>query len=137
MTEQTADEVDVERARDRLAEEEGIDRRPRARGGGQRLRGEMVPRRVRDHVRRDGVALEHVPAGIRTPEREVQEEGAVHPPGERIGQHAEGIARAHEDLLEVGVDRDVAERSLVLDGELGDGPFHEGWRGGGHRSAGT
>ena len=93
MTEQAADEVHVERARDGLAEEERVDRRRLARRGRQRLHGEVMPRRVRDDVGGQRLCVEHVASSLRSPEREVQEERTVRTALERAAEDAERILR--------------------------------------------
>ena len=117
VQEQASDQVDVERARDRLGEEE----RARRRGAGELLQrdlGQVVPGDVGDDVGRDVVLAQHVGAG---PVGQVQEGRAI--PADRLvgGGDQEPLVRRQQRLLEAAVERDVRERALVVDGQLGEG----------------
>ncbi len=125
VPQQPSHEVHVERARDRLAEEQRVNRQRPSRFGGQSARGEVMPGGVRDHVRLGVLVDEHVAPGVGLPEREVQEKGAVRPSGRSLRQNAKRIGRPTKHFFQVGVERDVAERGLVADREVIDGSSHE------------
>lgn len=60
MTEEAADQVDIEGARDGLAEKERVDREGRPRRGGEGAGGQVMPCRVGDDVRGDVIVGEDV-----------------------------------------------------------------------------
>ena len=126
MAEQATHEVDIERARDRLPQEERIGRRGLS--SVKRLPGEVMPRRVRDYVGRDVVVDQDVTAAVAAPEGEVERESVIPPSSLSVGQDPERVPVATEHLLQLGVEPHVSKRRLVLDVQLVDRLDHEGRR---------
>ena len=116
VTEETSDEIDVERARDGLREEQRIGAGAGRAGDG--LRGQVVPCDVGHDVGRNVGVDEDVASGIAAPEGQVEAESPIPPSRLRGREEAEAVAIAEEHLLEICVQPDVPERRFVLDGKL-------------------
>ncbi len=106
VPEETSDQVNVECARDGLAEEHGVHRRPRSRLLRERAGSEMMPSRMRDDISFDAAVDEDVPSAVCGPKGQVQEERTI---GSRSRKKPERVLCPSEDFLEVRIECNVTE----------------------------